>query len=69
VPGLVQASNGSFCGTTDYGRGGVAADGMIFRLGVELTPFVETMSYVGKVGKTVTPGRTLTSNRRFWVTP
>ena len=50
--GLVQATNGTFYGTTL--GGGANDDGAIFSLGVGLGPFVETRPTSGKVGAKVT---------------
>jgi uncharacterized repeat protein (TIGR03803 family) len=50
--GLVQATNGTFYGTTFYG--GTYDEGTIFRLSVGLGPFVETRPTAGKVGAKVT---------------
>ena len=51
VGGLVQATSGSFYGTTPIeGAGG---DGTLFSLSVGLRPFVETQPSFGKVGGTV----------------
>jgi len=49
--GLVQATNGSFYGTTF--EGGTSNDGTIFSLAVGLGPFVETVPTSGKVGAAV----------------
>jgi uncharacterized repeat protein (TIGR03803 family) len=49
--GLVQATSGTFYGTTYYG--GVNNDGIVFSLAVGLGPFVETLPTSGKVGETV----------------
>jgi uncharacterized repeat protein (TIGR03803 family) len=49
--GLVQDTNGDFYGTT-YG-GGTHDDGTVFRLSVELGPFVKTLPTSAKVGKAV----------------
>lgn len=49
--GLVQATNGSFYGTTfDYGASNA---GTVFSLSVGLGPFVEAVTYSGKVGNTI----------------
>ena len=50
--GLVQATNGTFYGTTD--AGGANAGGTIFSLAVGLGPFVKTLPTSGKVGAAVT---------------
>jgi uncharacterized repeat protein (TIGR03803 family) len=47
---LVQATNGSFYGTTEEGGAGY---GTVFRLSVGLGPFVETQTTSGKVGAVV----------------
>jgi uncharacterized repeat protein (TIGR03803 family) len=52
VGGLMQATNGTFYGTTQ--RGGLDAGGTIFSLSVGLGPFVEANPTFGKVGWTVT---------------
>ncbi|MGA2188318.1 MAG: choice-of-anchor tandem repeat GloVer-containing protein [Steroidobacteraceae bacterium] len=49
--GLVQATNGSFYGTTDLG--GTSGDGTVFSLSVGLGPFVETLPTLGKVGAAI----------------
>jgi uncharacterized repeat protein (TIGR03803 family) len=49
---LVQATNGIFYGTTF--DGGANGDGALFSLSVNLSPFVETIPTVGKVGAKVT---------------
>jgi uncharacterized repeat protein (TIGR03803 family) len=49
--GLVQATNGTFYGTT--GAGGAIGDGTVFSLSVGLGPFVETQPTSGKVGAEV----------------
>jgi uncharacterized repeat protein (TIGR03803 family) len=49
--GLVQATDGDFCGTT-WGGGAIGL-GTVFRLSVGLGPFVETRPTSGKVGKAV----------------
>jgi uncharacterized repeat protein (TIGR03803 family) len=50
-PGLVQATNGTFYGTTD--AGGANNDGTVFSLSVGLGPFVETQPSSGEVGAAV----------------
>ena len=50
--GLVQATNGSFYGTT-YVGGTTFVDGTVFSLSVGLGPFVKTMPTSGKVGAAV----------------
>jgi uncharacterized repeat protein (TIGR03803 family) len=50
--GLVQATNGTFYGTT-Y-SGGASNDGTIFSLAVGLGPFVKTLPISGRVGAAVT---------------
>jgi len=50
VAGLVQASNGTFYGTTNAGGSGL---GTVFSLSVGLGPFVETQPTSGRVGKTI----------------
>jgi uncharacterized repeat protein (TIGR03803 family) len=52
VGGLVQATNGKFYGGTYFG--GSTTRGTLFRLGVGLGPFVETLPTSGKVGAAVT---------------
>jgi uncharacterized repeat protein (TIGR03803 family) len=52
VGGLIQATNGVFYGTTEYG--GANGGGVVFRLSVGLHPFVETQTTSGKVGAAVT---------------
>jgi len=49
--GLIQATNGTFYGTTELG--GANGDGTVFRLSVGLSPFVETLPTLGKVGAAV----------------
>jgi uncharacterized repeat protein (TIGR03803 family) len=49
--GLVQATNGSFYGTTD--SGGLYGDGTVFSLSVGLGPFATTLPTAGKVGSAV----------------
>ena len=49
--GLVQATNGTLYGTT-Y-DGGASGDGTVFSLSVGLSPFVEPLTYSGKVGSTI----------------
>ncbi|MGA2590581.1 MAG: choice-of-anchor tandem repeat GloVer-containing protein [Bryobacteraceae bacterium] len=49
--GLVQDTNGTFYGTTEYG--GAYGDGTIFTLSVGLGPFVRTLPTSGKVGAAV----------------
>ncbi len=49
--GLVQATNGSFYGTTS--SGGTTGVGTIFKLSAGLSPFVESLPTSGKVGATV----------------
>jgi uncharacterized repeat protein (TIGR03803 family) len=49
--GLVQATNGTFYGTTP--EGGADGDGTVFSLSVGLGPFVETQTTSGKVGAAV----------------
>ena len=53
--GLVQATNGTFYGTAEYGgTGGVYHDlGTIFSLSVGLGPFVKTLPACGEVGSPV----------------
>jgi len=51
IPGLVQATNGTFYGTT-Y-EGGASDDGTVFSLSVKLGPFVKTLPTSGKVGAAV----------------
>jgi uncharacterized repeat protein (TIGR03803 family) len=48
---LVQATNGTFYGTTT--DGGANSDGTVFSISVGLGPFVETVPTAGKVGATV----------------
>jgi uncharacterized repeat protein (TIGR03803 family) len=49
---LVQATNGTFYGTTE--RGGISVDeGSVFSLSVGLGPFVEPQTTSGKVGAAV----------------
>jgi hypothetical protein len=50
--GLVQATNGSFYGTT-YVGGTTFVDGTVFSLSVGLGLFVETLPTSGKVGAAV----------------
>ena len=50
IAGLVQASNGTFYGTTNAGGSGL---GTVFNLSVGLGPFVETQPTSGRVGKTI----------------
>ena len=49
--GLVQASNGIFYGTTEYG--GINTDGTVFSLSMGLGPFVKTLPTRGTVGEKV----------------
>jgi len=49
--GLVQATNGTFYGTTFFG--GTDGDGTFFSISVGLGPFVETVPTVGAVGSSV----------------
>ena len=49
--GLLQATNGSFYGTT-YG-GGANGDGTVFSLAVGLAPFVESLPGTGKISSRV----------------
>jgi uncharacterized repeat protein (TIGR03803 family) len=49
--GLVEATSGSFYGATSYG--GATGDGTVFSLSVGLGPFVEALTYSGKVGNTI----------------
>jgi uncharacterized repeat protein (TIGR03803 family) len=49
---LLQATDGSFYGTTAAG-GGVENAGTVFKLSVGLAPFVQTVTTSGKVGATV----------------
>ena len=49
--GLVQATNGSFYGTTS--AGGAIDDGTVFKLSVGLGPFVESLPAFGNIGATV----------------
>ena len=53
--GLVQATNGTFYGTTALGANsqGGYQDGTVFSLSVGLGPFVETLPTSGKVGTSV----------------
>jgi uncharacterized repeat protein (TIGR03803 family) len=56
---LLQATDGSFYGTT--GEGGVYSDGTVFSLSVGFGPFVETLPTSGKVGsKVIILGNALT---------
>jgi uncharacterized repeat protein (TIGR03803 family) len=48
---LVQATNGTFYGTTS--TGGTNGDGTVFSISVGLGPFVETLPTSGKVGTRV----------------
>jgi len=50
--GLLQATNGKFYGTTDGGGSG-SYYGTIFCLDGGLVPFVQAMTYSGKVGATI----------------
>jgi len=57
--GVVQATNGSFYGTTE--NGGTNNDGTVFTLSMGLGPFVKTLPASGAVGAKVTIlGNTLT---------
>jgi uncharacterized repeat protein (TIGR03803 family) len=49
--GLVQAADGNFYGATP--QGGADNDGTVFSLSVGLGPFVEAVTYSGKVGNTI----------------
>jgi uncharacterized repeat protein (TIGR03803 family) len=49
--GLLQATNGEFYGTTEYG--GTYQEGTVFSLNVGLGQFVETLPPSGKIGATV----------------
>ena len=51
LSGLIQATDGNLYGTTD--AGGVDGFGTVFRLNVDLGPFVETLPASGKVGAAV----------------
>jgi uncharacterized repeat protein (TIGR03803 family) len=51
IGGLVQATNGKFYGTTNMG--GASSDGTVFSLSVGLGPFVQAVTYSGKVGTTI----------------
>jgi uncharacterized repeat protein (TIGR03803 family) len=54
--GLVQATNGNFYGTTEYGGSSsncLGGCGTVFSLSVGLGPFVETLPTSGKVGTPV----------------
>jgi uncharacterized repeat protein (TIGR03803 family) len=51
VGGLVQATNGVFYGTTEYG--GANGGGVVFSLSVGLHPFVGTQTTSGRVGAAV----------------
>jgi uncharacterized repeat protein (TIGR03803 family) len=54
--GMVQATNGNFYGTTTYGGTSTNCSGgcgTVFRLGVGLGPFVQTLPTSGNVGKPV----------------
>jgi uncharacterized repeat protein (TIGR03803 family) len=64
---LLQATNGTLYGTTT--GGGAYGDGTIFSLSVGLGPFVEAVTYSGKVGNTIeflgqnfTPSSTVSFN-------
>lgn len=50
--GLLQATNGRLYGTTD-GGGSASNYGTIFMLDVGMGPFVQAMTYSGKVGATI----------------
>jgi len=50
--GLVQGTDGNFYGTTS--EGGASNNGTVFKLGVGLTPFLETQPTFGNVGTPVT---------------
>jgi uncharacterized repeat protein (TIGR03803 family) len=49
--GLMQATNGNLYGTTTLG--GASNNGTVFSLSVGLGPFVEALTYSGKVGNTI----------------
>jgi uncharacterized repeat protein (TIGR03803 family) len=49
--GLLEATNGSFYGTTS--AGGSPWDGTVFRLDTGLAPFVRTLPHFGRVGDVV----------------
>lgn len=49
--GLVQATNGSFYGTTP--SGGTSGDGVVYSLATGLAPFVEIAPEAGKVGTSI----------------
>jgi uncharacterized repeat protein (TIGR03803 family) len=51
IAGLMQATNGNLYGTTS--GGGANGVGTVFTLSVGLGPFVEALTYSGKVGKTI----------------
>jgi len=51
LAGLMQRTDGSLYGTTV--AGGTSNDGTIFSLSVGLGPFVQAVTYSGKVGKTI----------------
>jgi hypothetical protein len=64
LAGLVQATNGTFYGTTSSECGSeiasgttcdmvVSENGTVFSLSVGLGPFVEALTYSGKVGNTI----------------
>jgi uncharacterized repeat protein (TIGR03803 family) len=50
--GLVQATNGDFCGTT--WNGGTEGYGAVFSLSAGLRPFVKTLPHFGAVGAAIT---------------
>jgi uncharacterized repeat protein (TIGR03803 family) len=51
VAALIQGVNGAFYGTTN--EDGAVGDGTVFRVSMGLRPFVEALSYRGKVGNTI----------------
>jgi len=75
LAGLIQATNGNFHGTTEYGGVDTAClgdCGTIFSLSVGLGPFVEALTYSGKVGSKIeflgqgfTSSTTVSFNGRF----
>jgi uncharacterized repeat protein (TIGR03803 family) len=52
-PGLIQATNGTFYGTTEYSDQSDLAFGTVFSLSVGLAPFIETQTAGGTVGSEV----------------
>ena len=68
--GLLQATNGNFYGSTEYGGANNANHGTVFSLGVGLHPFVEALTYSGKAEQMIEilgQGLTGTTSVKFGV--